>query len=116
MRLRTGLGGHGDDRITPRHACACTEDRRTCTSNPFAVSEQEEVGALHYNAAALPGKRPGAHFELRGRSGRALKISHQSEFEPRTLQPIPSRYSDYALPTAQCSALYKHLAEDSCLS
>lgn len=41
MGLRTGLGGHGDDRITPRHACACTEDRRTCTSNPFAVSEQK---------------------------------------------------------------------------
>jgi hypothetical protein len=46
----------------------------------------EEAGAQHYNPAALPGKRPGAHFELRGRSGRALKISHQSEIEPRTLQ------------------------------
>jgi hypothetical protein len=34
----------------------------------------------------------------RGRSGQALKISSPLEFEPQTVQPVESRYTDYAIP------------------
>jgi len=33
-----------------------------------------------------------------GRSGRARKITPPPVFDPRTVQPITSRYSDYAIP------------------
>ena len=32
----------------------------------------------------------------RGRSGRVRKISPPPEFDPRTVQPVASRYNDYA--------------------
>ena len=34
----------------------------------------------------------------RGRSGQVLKISPTPGFNPRTVQPIASRYTDYAIP------------------
>jgi hypothetical protein len=33
-----------------------------------------------------------------GRSGRLLKISPPPGFDPRTVQPVASRYTDYAIP------------------
>jgi hypothetical protein len=32
------------------------------------------------------------------RSGRVLKISSQPVFDPRTVQPVASRYTDWAIP------------------
>jgi hypothetical protein len=37
---------------------------------------------------------------LRSRSGRVRKISHPPGFDPRTFQPVASRYTDYAIPAA----------------
>ena len=34
-----------------------------------------------------------------GRSGRVRKISHPPAFDPRTVQPVASRYTDYAIRT-----------------
>jgi hypothetical protein len=34
-----------------------------------------------------------------GLSGRVRKISSLPEFDPRTAQPVTSRYTDYAIPT-----------------
>jgi hypothetical protein len=34
----------------------------------------------------------------RGRSGRVRKISHPPGFDPWTVQPVPSRYTDWAIP------------------
>jgi hypothetical protein len=36
-----------------------------------------------------------------GRSGRAWKISSPPVFEPQTVHPVASRYTKYAVPTAQ---------------
>jgi hypothetical protein len=36
--------------------------------------------------------------EHQGRSGRVWKISPPSGFDPRTVQPVASRYTDWAIP------------------
>ena len=54
-------------------------------------------------AALPPGKRP--RYPLyrwlggpQGRYGRMRKISPQPGFDPRAMQPVASRYTDYAIP------------------
>jgi hypothetical protein len=62
-----------------------------------------EVGGQRHAPAALP---PGmTRYPLyrrlgrpQGRSGRVLKISPPPGFDPRTVQLIASRYTDYAIP------------------
>jgi hypothetical protein len=59
-------------------------------------------GQLHAPAALPPVKKPGTHFiggwmDPRGRSGRVLKISPPPGFDPRTVQPVASRYTDWAI-------------------
>jgi hypothetical protein len=56
-------------------------------------------GQLHAPAALLPEKRPGTHYIERlvgpqGLSGRVRKISPPPGFDPRTVQPVASRYTD----------------------
>ena len=61
------------------------------------------VGGQRHVPAALP---PGmTRYPLyrrlgrpQGRSGRVLKISPPPGFDPRTAQPVASRYTDYANP------------------
>jgi hypothetical protein len=61
------------------------------------------VGGQHHAPAALPsGKRPGTHciggwVGSQGRSGRLRKISPPPGFDPRTVQPVASRYTDWAI-------------------
>jgi len=60
-------------------------------------------GQRHAPAALLPGKRPGTHcigdwVGPLGRSGRVRKISPPLEFDPQTVQPVASRYTDWANP------------------
>ena len=47
---------------------------------------------------SLPRERPGTHCTggWVGRSGQVQKISPPPEFDPRTVQPVASRYTDYA--------------------
>ena len=54
----------------------------------------EVDGQRHAPAALLPGKtgRP------QGRSGRVRKITPPPGFDPRTFQPVASRYTDWAIP------------------
>jgi hypothetical protein len=62
------------------------------------------MGGQRHNPAALP---PGkARYPLyrrvggpQGRSGRVRKISPPSGFDPLRVQPVASRYTDYAIPT-----------------
>jgi hypothetical protein len=37
-----------------------------------------------------------------GRSGRVQKISPPPGFDPRTVQPVASRYNDWAVPAHLC--------------
>ena len=61
------------------------------------------VGTEHHAPAALP---PGKIRYLlyrrlggpQGRSGRVRKISSPQGFDARTVQPVASRYTDWAIP------------------
>ena len=61
------------------------------------------VGGQHHAPAALP---PGkTRYPLyrslgrpQGRSGRVREISTSPGFDPRTVQPVASRYTDWAIP------------------
>jgi len=56
----------------------------------------------HAQAALPPGKiRYPLYRSLdgpQGRSGRVQKISPPSGFDPRTIQPVATRYKDWAIP------------------
>ena len=63
------------------------------------------VGGQHHAPAALPlGKTQYPLYRRlggpQGRSGRVRKISPPPGFDPRTAQPVASRYTDYAFPAA----------------
>jgi hypothetical protein len=61
------------------------------------------VGDQHHVPAALtPGKNQYPLYRKlggpQGRSGRVRKKSHPPGQDPRTFQPVASRYSDWAIP------------------
>ena len=64
-----------------------------------------EVGGQHHAPAALPPEK--ARYPLyrrlgrpQGRFGRVRIISPPPGFDPRTVQPVASRYTDWAIPAA----------------
>jgi len=69
-------------------------------------------GQLNAPASLLPGKATYPLFrKLVGpqvRSGRVQKISSIPEFDPRTVQSVPSRHNDYAIP-AHISFIYLYI-------
>ena len=59
---------------------------------------------------STPGERPGTHCTggwvgPRGRSGQVQKIPSPPGFDPRTVQPVASRYTDYATRPTDIEAL-----------
>ena len=61
------------------------------------------VGGQHHAPATLPPGKTWYPMYRRlggpqGRSGQVRKISTPPGFDPRTVQPIASRYTDYAIP------------------
>ena len=61
------------------------------------------VGGQYHAPAALPlGKTQYPLYRRlgrpQGRSGQVRKISPPPEFDPRTIQPVASHYTDYAIP------------------
>ena len=59
----------------------------------------EEVrGQRHDPAVLYPRERPETHYTggCLGPTARVRKISPPPEFYPRTVQPVASRYTDYA--------------------
>ena len=73
------------------------------SSSLSSTSALDGVGGQHHAPAALP---PGkTRYPLyrrlggpQGRSGRVRKISPPPGFDPRTVQPVASRYTDWAIP------------------
>jgi len=62
-------------------------------------SALDRVGGKRHAPAALPPAKTRYPLYRRlggyqGRSGQVRKISPQPEFDPRTLQPVASRYTD----------------------
>jgi hypothetical protein len=75
----------------------------------------------HAPAALPPGKtRYPLYRRLggpQGRSGQVWKISPPPEFDPRTVQPVASRYTDWAIrPTMNMCFKSKHLLRYGCLN
>jgi hypothetical protein len=61
------------------------------------------VGSQRHTPATLPAEK--THYPLyrrlgwpQGRSGRVRNISPPSGLDPRTVQPVASRYTDWAIP------------------
>ena len=64
------------------------------------------VGGQHHAPTALPPWKTRYPLYKRldgpqGRSGRVEKISPTPGFDPRTVQPVASRYTDWAIPVTQ---------------
>ena len=68
------------------------------------------VGQRHAPAALPPGKtRYPLYRRLGGpqsRSGQVWKISPPPRFDPRTVQPVASRHTDYAIPAPLIYVLF----------
>jgi len=60
-----------------------------------------------------PRERPGTHCCIGGclgpqaRSARVQKISHSPGFDPLTVQPVASRYIEYAIPPTNILTISK---------
>ena len=68
------------------------------------------VGGQHHAPAALPpGKTQYPLYRRlggpQGRSGRVWKISPPPGFDPRTAQPVASRYTDWAIQAFPCECI-----------
>jgi hypothetical protein len=64
-------------------------------------------GQRHAPAALPPGKRPGTHciggwVGPRAGLGGCGKSRSPPGFDPRTIHPVASRYTDYAIPVNPC--------------
>jgi hypothetical protein len=72
-------------------------------------------GQRHVPAVLLPGKTRYSLYRrlggLQGRSGRVRKIPLPPELDPRTFQPVASRYTDWAIrdPNKRHSNIYMKL-------
>ena len=70
-------------------------------------------GELHAPAALPPGMTRYPLYRRLGRpqcrSGRLQKISPPPEFDPRTVQPIASRFTDRAIPTQYKKYVYIYI-------
>jgi hypothetical protein len=76
------------------------------------ISELDVVGGQHHTPVALPpGKWPGNHCigvwvgPRTGLDG-CEKPRSPPGFDPRIVQPVASRYTDYAIPALTCCILY----------
>ena len=68
-------------------------DEWVVNATAWPLYRQERPGTR-----CIGGTRPGRQ---QGRSGRVRKISPTPEFDPRTVQPVASRYTDRAIPERQ---------------
>jgi hypothetical protein len=78
---------------------------RHSSNLPLTSALDGVVGQRHASAALTLGKtRYSLYRRLggpQGRSGRVRKISHPPGFDPRAVQPVASRYTDWAIQAHQ---------------
>ena len=105
LNRKTVGSGRKEIKVTPSHACAGTEGRRSYSSNPFATLALEGGG---WSAPCPSRYTPGGKTQcllfrrlggLWGQFGRAQKILPAPGFNPRTVQLVGSRCTDYATPS-----------------
>jgi hypothetical protein len=80
------------------------------------TSALDGVGGQRHAPSALPTRKTQYPLYrrlggLQGRSGRMRKISLPPGFDPRTVQPVASRCTDYTIPVS-ADRSSKHSAED----
>jgi hypothetical protein len=96
-------------------AYAGEEGRRLYSFKPFATSVLVVGGNLHQAPEVLPpAKKRGTHCTLyrwlgglKGRSGRARKISSPPGFNPLPIQPVASFYNHYDILTDFQDSFFK---------
>jgi len=80
-----------------------TQRGSTCITLSFISALDGVGGQRHAPAASPPGTTRFPFYRRVGRpqdrSGCVRKISPPLGFDPRTVQPVPSRYTDYATQT-----------------
>jgi hypothetical protein len=71
-------------------------------------------GQYHASAALPPGKTRYPMYRRlggpQGRSGQLRKISHPQKFDPRTVQPVTSRYTNWGIPAPVHKMSTKYIA------
>jgi len=95
-------------KVHPRTGHEGPEGEQMYSSTLPSTSAPDGVGGQRHAPAALP---PGkSRYPLyrglggpQGRSGRVRKILPPPGFDPRTVQPLASRYTDWAIPAPQAS-------------
>ena len=96
-------------KVTQWYAYIGTEGRRRYSSNPFVTSVLEGGGwSAPRSGRFTPGKdgRYPLYRRLGGShgwSGRVWKISSSPRFDPRTVEPVTTRYADWAIPATSSS-------------
>jgi hypothetical protein len=90
-------------KVQPRTGHEGPEGEHMYSSTLSLTSALDGVGGqCHDPAALLPGKNRYPLYRRLGgpqdRSGRVWKISPPSGFDPRTVQPVASPYTDCAIP------------------
>jgi hypothetical protein len=99
--------GKGKVKFHPTTSHEIPEREHGYKSTLSLTSALDGVGGQRHAPTTLP---PGkTRYPLyrrlggsQGRSGRLRKISRPAGFDPRTVQPLASRYTDYAIPAPQC--------------
>ena len=101
--LILNLSTQDKGKVLPRTGYEGPEGEQMYCATLLSTSALDGVGCQRQASAALPpGKTRYSLYRrlggLQGRSGRVLKISPPSRFDPRSLQPAASRYTDCAIP------------------
>jgi hypothetical protein len=99
--------GKGEGKGHPRTGHEGPEGEWRHSSTLSLTSTLDGLGGSRHAPAALPPEktRYSLYRRLGGpqdRSGRVRKISPQPVFDPRAVQPVASRYTDWAI-VAHCS-------------
>jgi hypothetical protein len=90
--------------IQPRTGNEGPEGKQRYNSTLSLTSALDEVGFQHQTPAALPpGKKHAAHCKEGWMGPRSLwtgaeNLAPPPGFDPRTVQPVASRYTDWAIP------------------
>ena len=95
--------GKGKGKVHPIKGHEGTELEYRCSSTLSLTSALDGVGSQRYAPGALPPRKTQypLYRRLGGphtRSGQVQKISPTSGFDPPTVQPVASRYTDWAIP------------------
>jgi hypothetical protein len=104
--------GHANVRdkrkVHPRRGHEGTEGEKRCSStlsltSALEGSRRSKSGPGRFNPAKETQSQSHRRLdEPQGWSGQVRKISPPPEFDPRTVQPVASRFKDWAIPMQSC--------------